>query len=133
MVQQKEPPKARANPRAGGAPKAGGNPHGDDTASLSVGQRGAIGEQVRRCWTTDPGMLDLDKMQVMLNVTTDASGTARQAVVAPEDQAQVAANPRLRVFSERAVRAVLDPQCAKLPLPETMLGKTAMLTFRFRP
>ena len=40
---------------------------------------------------------------------------------------------RLRVFSERAVRAVLDPQCANLPLPQNMLGKTNVLTFRFSP
>ena len=78
-------------------------------------------------------MLDLDKMQVLLTVTTDANGVARQAVVAPEDQGRVAADMRLRVFSERAVRAVLDPHCANLPMPQDMLGKTNVLTFRFSP
>jgi hypothetical protein len=88
---------------------------------------------VRECWTTDPGMLDLDKMQVLLTVTTDAAGVARDAKVAPQDGGRVAGDMRLRVFSERAVRAVLDPHCANLPLPQTMLGKTNELTFRFSP
>ena len=55
------------------------------------------------------------------------------AAVAPEDQGRVAGNPRLRVFAERAVRAVLDPQCANLPLPPHMLGQTRVFTFRFSP
>jgi hypothetical protein len=40
---------------------------------------------------------------------------------------------RLQVFAERAVRAVLDPNCANLPLPQNMLGQTRVFTFRFRP
>jgi neural Wiskott-Aldrich syndrome protein len=45
----------------------------------------------------------------------------------------VGGNARLRVFSERAIRAVLDPNCANLPLPQPMLGQTRVFTFRFRP
>jgi hypothetical protein len=133
LAQQTQPPKARYNPQAGGAPNSGGNPLSNDTSALSMAQRGAIGDHVRECWNTDPGALDLDKMQVLLTVTTDAAGVVRLAVVAPEDQARVAGDMRLRVFSERAIRAVLDPHCANLPLPQTMLGKTNVLTFRFRP
>jgi neural Wiskott-Aldrich syndrome protein len=133
LAQQTQPPRARYNPRAGGAPNGGGNPLSNDTAALSASQRGAIGDHVRPCWTDDPGMLDLDKMHVLLTVTTDATGVARQAVVASPDLGRVAADPRLRVFFERARRAVLDPSCASLPLPQSMLGKTNVLTFQFSP
>ena len=51
----------------------------------------------------------------------------------PQDLGRVAGDMRLRVFAERAVRAVLDPHCANLPLPPDMLGKTNVLTFRFSP
>ena len=78
-------------------------------------------------------MLDLDKMEVLLTVTTDGSGVVRRAIVAPEDTGRVTGNMRLRVFSERAVRAVMDPNCANLPLPQPMLGQTRVFTFRFRP
>jgi hypothetical protein len=57
----------------------------------------------------------------------------RTADVADADQARVNANPRLRVFSERARRAVLDPQCANLPLPPALLGQNREFTFRFSP
>jgi hypothetical protein len=40
---------------------------------------------------------------------------------------------RLRVFSERAVRAVMDPNCANLPLPPNLMGQVRTFTFRFRP
>jgi neural Wiskott-Aldrich syndrome protein len=133
LQHQTQPPKARYNPQSGGAPNTGGNPQSDDTSALSVAQRGAIGDFVRRCWSTDPGMLDLDKMEVLLTVTTDGSGVAGRATIAPEDEGRVSGNPRLRVFSERAVRAVLDPNCANLPLPQAMLGQTRVFTFRFRP
>jgi neural Wiskott-Aldrich syndrome protein len=133
LQHQSQPPRARPNPQSGGAPNGGGNPTGDNTSELTGSQIKVIGEFVRRCWTTDPGMLDLDRMQVVLTVTTDASGVARHAEVAPEDAGKVTSNARLRVFSERARRAVLDPDCANLPLPAAMLGQVRTFTFRFRP
>ena len=133
LQRQTQPPRTRYNPQSGGAPNGGGNPQSDDTSALSAAQRGAIGDFVRRCWTTDPGMLDLDKMEVLLTVTTDGGGVVRRAIVAPEDTGRVAGNLRLRVFSERAVRAVMDPACANLPLPQNLLGQTRTFTFRFRP
>ncbi len=133
LQRQTLPPKSRYNPQSGGAPNGGGNPQSDDTSALTASQRGAIGDFVRRCWATDPGMLDLDKMEVLLTVTTDGGGVVRRAIVAPEDVGRVSGNMRLRVFSERAVRAVMDPNCANLPLPPTMLGQIRTFTFRFRP
>ena len=132
MLAQTQPPKARANPKSGGAPNSGGNPLGNDTAALSAAERGAIGDHVRECWTKDAGALDIDKDRVTLTVTTDASGEARLAVVAGGDIGRMS-DPRFRAFAERAVRAVLDPHCANLPLPNKILGKVNVLTFRFSP
>ena len=132
--EQKQPPKARYNPQAGGAVNGGGNPLGNDTAALTADQRGAIGDHVRECWSTDPGVLDLDKMQVLLTVTTDGNGIARQAVVAPEDA---------RAASPRTCGCGCSPngrcgRCWTRSAPtcrchRTMLGKTNVLTFRFSP
>lgn len=132
LAKQKQPPKGRPNPAGGAATPGGGSPLGDDTASLTAGQRGAIGEHVRECWTKDAGALDVDKQSVMLTVETDPTGIVRQAQVASDDLAR-ANDPRFRAFAERAIRAVMDVRCANLPLPGTMLGKTNVLTFRFRP
>ncbi len=132
QARQSQPPTARPNPNSGGQPNSGGNPLGNDTAALSVIQRGAIGEHVRACWTKDAGALEVDKQRVLLTVTTDAAGTARRAEVAGEDIARMS-DPRFRAFAERAIRAVMDVRCANLPLPGTMMGRNAVLTFRFSP
>lgn len=132
LAQQKQPPKARYNPRAGGAPNGGGSPLSNDTAALTEAERSAIGDHVRECWTYDPGAPGVNKMQVVLQVTTDANGIVRMANIAGQDQARLG-DPIFRAFAERARRAVLDPHCANLPLPESMLGKNNVLTFRFRP
>ncbi|HYZ24992.1 MAG TPA: hypothetical protein VE690_22855, partial [Rhodopila sp.] len=130
QLAQTQPPKARPNPQSGGA--GGGNPAGNDTAALSADQRGAIGDHVRECWTKDAGALDIDRMRVLVTVTTDASGVARKAVVAGEDVVRLD-DPRFRAFAERAIRAIMDPRCANLPLPNNVLGKVNVLTFRFSP
>jgi outer membrane biosynthesis protein TonB len=132
MLAQKQPPSARSNPRAGGQPNSGGNPLGNDTAALSADQRGAIGDHVRECWTKDAGALDIDKQRVLLTVTTDATGVARKAEVTGADASRMG-DPRFRAFAERAVRAVMDPRCANLPLPNNVLGRINVLTFRFSP
>jgi hypothetical protein len=105
----------------------------NDTFAQSAAQRGAIGDFVRRCWATNPNMRDLERLEVLIDVTTDGGGVVRRAVVAPEDVSRVAGDVRLRIFSERAIRSVMDPSCASLPLPQYMLGQTHTFTFRFRP
>jgi hypothetical protein len=132
MQPQTEPPRARPNPRAGGQPDSGGNPASNDTDALSAAQRGEIGAHVRECWTKDSGALGLDKLSVVLNIVTDASGTTRVANVADEDKGKLS-DPVFQAFAERAVRAVMDVHCATLPLPHQMLGHINNLKFRFRP
>jgi hypothetical protein len=132
LAEQKKPPTAKYNPQEGGAQNGGGNPLSNDTSALSASQRGAIGDHVRACWTYDPGALGVDKLRVMLQVTTDATGVARVATVTGDDQARMS-DPVFRAFAERAINAVLDPRCANLPLPNTLLGKNNVLTFRFSP
>jgi len=129
---QTQPPKVRPNPRADGQPNGGGNPLGNDTAALSADQRGAIGDHVRECWTKDAGALDIEQERVLLTVTTDANGVAHAAVVAGSDLSRLS-DPRFRAFAERARRAILDPRCANLPLPNNVLGRVNVLTFRFSP
>ena len=55
-----------------------------------------------------------------------------EAIVAADDTGKMS-DPRFRAFAERAVRAVLDAQCANLPLPKSLLGRQNTLTFRFSP
>src|SRR5271166_4809621 len=132
LQRETRPRVARANPPQGGAPNAGGSPQGDSTSRLSSAEAGAIGSEVRRCWTYDAGARDVMTFQVLLKVTVDETGVARVADVAPEDQGRLS-NPTFYAFARRAIDAVLDPRCANLPLPHTMAGQVQQFTFRFRP
>lgn len=129
---QKQAPTARYNPAQGGAPAAGGNPKGTDTDKLSADARAAIGAKVRECWTRDAGALNADQMQVILQVTVDATGMARKADIGTEDQARLS-DPVFRAFAERARRAVLDAHCNPFPLPANLMGQVQVLKFRFSP
>ncbi len=132
LQRQPRPPTATPNPASGGAPNGGGNPLGDDTSLLSADQIRSIGDAVRRCWSYDAGARDADQLRVLLEVTTDETGTARLVKISNEDAGKMS-NPVFRAFFERAQRAVLSPQCANLPLPRSMLGQSRVLKFRFSP
>jgi outer membrane biosynthesis protein TonB len=133
LQDQKTPPKALYNPDSGGAPDAGGSLNGNDTSKLTTAERGAIGAHVRQCWDFQGGTLNGATFVVRLRVVTDGDGTVHIAEVAGPDRARMNADPVFRSFAERAVRAVLSPQCSSLPLPKSMLGKNQTLEFNFRP
>jgi hypothetical protein len=132
--EQKTPPKHVYNPDQGGARDAGGQKHGNLTGSLSEGQRKTIGDSVRRCYSEDTAAKDYATYSAVMTVTIDATGEVHDVVLSTADQGRAAADPAYRAFAERAEAAVLDPTCARLPLPADLLGKPSQqLTFRFRP
>ncbi len=108
------------------------NRHNTVGDMLSAEQRGAITDKMRECWTKDAGMLDLEKMHVMLTVTADASGVVRKAEVAEQDRGRLS-DPRLWAFARRAISAVMDARCSALPLPIDKLGAVNEFTIVFRP
>ncbi len=132
LQKQVKPPTHVYNPDQGGAPDGGGTPKSTANSRLTGADRNAIGAHVRPCWTVDAGAPGLDGFSVKLLVTTDAGGTVREAVVAPEDQGKMG-DPFFNAYASRAVDAVMNAQCATLPLPPYMLGQTQQFLFNFTP
>jgi len=131
---QIKPPTHRYNPERGGAKNGGGSKSGNLTGELSDGQRRQIGDEVRRCYSEDTAARDYATYVATITVTIDATGEARDVKLSDSDAGRAGADPAFRAFAERAERAVMDPTCAKLPVPPDMLGKPSQeLTFRFRP
>jgi outer membrane biosynthesis protein TonB len=131
---QKTPPTHVYNPERGGKLHGGGSKSGNLTGELSDGQRRTIGDEVRRCYAEDTAAQYYASYSAVIVVTIDADGEARDVQLSPADQAHANADAAFRAFAERAARAVLDPTCAKLPVPANLLGKPSqLLTFRFRP
>ncbi len=132
LQEQKTPPTAKYNPDQGGAPNAGGSPNSTANSRLSGADRGAIGAHVRPCWTIDAGAPGVSTFSVHLLVQTDATGTVRNAQVAPDDQSRMS-DPIYAAYADRAVAAVMNVQCATLPLPSYMLGQNQTFIFDFSP
>jgi hypothetical protein len=131
---QKKPPTHVYNPQRGGKLNGGGAKTGNLTGELSDGQRKEIGNYVRRCYAEDTAARNYATYSAVMTVTIDATGTAREVKLSDADAARAAADPAFDAFTRRAQDAVLDPTCARLPVPPDMLGKPAQqLTFRFRP
>lgn len=132
LEKQKKAPTAKYNPRQGGAPQGGGTKMSTANSGLSAAQRNAIGSEVQPCWGIDAGAPGVSSFSVLLQVVTDGSGVVREAQVAPADQGKLS-DPVFAAFAQRAVDAVKNYQCAKLPLPPYMLGSVHTFTFRFTP
>ncbi|MCW8306908.1 hypothetical protein AruPA_07650 [Acidiphilium sp. PA] len=132
LEKQKKAPTAKYNPRQGGAPQGGGTKMSTANSGLSAAQRNAIGSEVQPCWGIDAGAPGVSSFSVLLQVVTDASGVVREAEVAPADQGKLS-DPVFSAFAQRAVDAVKNYQCAKLPLPPYMLGSVHTFIFRFTP
>jgi outer membrane biosynthesis protein TonB len=132
LQKQTQPPTARYNPDQGGAPNGGGSNQSTANSRLSGADRDAIGNHVRPCWTIDAGAPGVAGFHVLLTVTTDATGTVREAVVAPEDQGKLS-DPFFNAYAQRAIAAVENYECATLPLPSYMLGHNQTFSFDFSP
>ncbi|WP_297370585.1 hypothetical protein [Acidocella sp.] len=133
LQKQDKPPTAHYNPDAGGAPDAGGSPNSTANSGLSEADRNAIGAWVRRCWTIDAGAQNVQNYAVLLLVTTDPTGTVRMAQVSPQNNGGDMSDPEYFAFTQRAIAAVEDYQCATLPLPSNMLGQNQTFLFNFTP
>ncbi len=129
---QTQPPKAVYNPDQDTAPDAGGSTNSTANSQLTGPDRAAIGSHVRPCWGIDSQAQGVNTFSVLLTVTTDAGGTVRVAVVSPDNTGDMS-NPLYYNFTQRAIAAVLNAQCATLPLPANMLGQNQTFSFQFTP
>lgn len=97
-------------------------------AYMNAMERREVATAVRRCWTVGR---EAQSFLVRLIVTTDQNGQAVQAEIAP-GELSLPANAAGHAFAERAVRAVLNPQCSMLPIPQRLLGAPVRFDFVFR-
>lgn len=132
LQKQTQAPTAHYNPASGGAPTAGGSTQSTANSGLTGADRSAIGNHVRPCWTIDAGAPGVATFSVNLMVTTDGTGTVREAEIAPSDQGKMS-DPIFNAYASRAISAVMNYQCATLPLPAAMLGKSQTFLFNFKP
>jgi outer membrane biosynthesis protein TonB len=100
------------------------------TATLAA----VLKAQVTRCWALDPGMRDIDNMQVQILVQFNEDGTIiGMPQIAPAFQQRFndPAQAPFRVFAESARRAV--QRCAPYDLPREMYAEWRNVQLNFDP
>jgi hypothetical protein len=91
----------------------------------------AVRQTIRKCWTVPVGLQGIENMSVDIDMKLDPDGTVRTAHIS--DQARLNHDPNFRIAAESAKRAVLDPDCNRLPLPAKKYEQWKELTFTFNP
>lgn len=76
----------------------------------------ALTNQLIQCWQIPIGAKDVSGMVVKIRIWANADRTVKR--VEAEDQMRIAADPAFRALAESAKRAVLDPFCSPLQIPE---------------
>jgi len=94
----------------------------------SASDENAIRNTVAPCWSVDSGRLNARSLKVELRIFLNPDGTVRDAQILT-----TGGDANMRAAAEAARRAVLNPQCNKLPLPAEQLGKVPSMIFVFDP
>ncbi|WP_246832923.1 hypothetical protein [Thalassospira sp. MCCC 1A01428] len=98
---------------------------------LSMSELDALKRQIAQCWNPPVGSKDADFV-VYLNVQVNPDRTVRGAQIANRNE--IGSDASKRTVAESALRAVLNPACSPLKLPENKydLWNTVVMTFNMR-
>lgn len=101
------------------------------SSSLSSSEMQSFLNGVSPCWNVDAGQIFSYDLVVVLDVTVGSDQRVLTANILPQDQSRYRSNPRFRASADSARRALLDPDCRILNLPEEKyhLWKEFSITF----
>ena len=83
---------------------------------LTMSDMDALRQQLGTCWNVFAGTAEAQDLAVDIRVIVNADRTIAQASIV--DTSRYASDDRYRAVAESALRAVRDPRCSPLKLPE---------------
>ena len=98
---------------------------------LSISEEDALRRQIEGCWAIDAGARDAQNMVVDVIIDVNSDKTVLNAEVA--DKSRYATDGYFRAAAERALRAVRNPRCSPLVLPDGKYDQWKRITFTFDP
>lgn len=113
----------KADGPAAGAP-------GIQSDKLTISQEDALRRQIEQCWNVPSGARDAQDMVVEIHVTVNPDRTVKAAEIVSNIPAD---DPFFRAAAESAKRAILNPKCSPLLLPEDRYDSWKEMTLRFNP
>jgi hypothetical protein len=104
--------------------------HTDDRP-LSTTQLAAIQEAIKPCWNVDPGALNAGSLRVDVRISISGDGSVQDVQIL--DRVRYTTDRYFRSAADRARRALMNPQCNKLPIPADRLSDFRVFTATFDP
>ncbi|MDR3424125.1 MAG: hypothetical protein P4M13_03475 [Alphaproteobacteria bacterium] len=131
------PPNAEAKPDAKPAPQTQSGTAAGTGSSSSFGSRlmiteeDALRRQIEQCWNPPIGARDAQNLIVEVVIDVNQDRTVADADIV--DKMRYASDPFFRAAADAAVRAVRNPRCSPLILPEGKYDEWKRIDFTFDP
>jgi hypothetical protein len=134
VTKRDEPPKQESKPQQqqeAAARPTTPSPSKNQGSRVSQSLQDAIGRQIGKCWNVDIGTKGIEELAIEVRAFLAPDGTVQGAEVV--DQARYGSDGFYRSAADRALRAVLNPRCQPLPLPQDAYDEWSVIVFTFRP
>ena len=101
------------------------------TAShLTISEEDALRRQIEQCWYVPMGAKDAQNLIIEIHLEVNPDRTVKTAEIVNTDRMS---DPFFRAAAESARRAILNPKCSPLNLPEDKADMWKSMTLRFNP
>jgi outer membrane biosynthesis protein TonB len=115
-----------------GAPSQGkGAPASTIGPVLTASEKDALSRHMARCWLIPAGLRDARDIRVPIKINVARDGTVQRAEIV--DKGRMTNDLSYRTAAESARRAVLDPRCSPLPIPQDKYEMFKEFIFNFDP
>ena len=99
--------------------------------ALSISEQDALRQQLAGCWNINPGLRDAQDLAVEIKVKVNPDRTVASAEVV--DTGRYNSDTFFRTMADSALRAVRNPLCSPLRLPENKYNLWRDMTVVFDP
>ena len=87
--------------------------------------------QIEQCWNPPIGARDAQNLVVEVTIAVNPDRTVQNAEVV--DKSRMSGDPYFRAAAEAAIRALYNPRCSPLELPEGKYEQWKNIDFTFDP
>lgn len=99
--------------------------------NLSISEQDALRQQLAGCWNINPGLMNAQDLAVEIKITVNPDRTLSSAKIV--DQGRYNSDTFFRAMADSAIRAVQNPRCSPLKLPEDKYNLWKDMTVVFDP
>ena len=98
---------------------------------LSMSEQDALRQQLAGCWNINPGLMNAQDLAVEVKITVNPDRTVGSVKIV--DQGRYNSDTFFRAMADSALRAVQNPRCSPLRLPEDKYNLWKDMTVVFDP